>query len=418
MLTSSQNISNKFNNFCLYLLVIATLIGPMIYLGVASLYHFVVLGLFLIVLYKGINTADLKTDIMLFLTLWMAEALISVLWAPDKMLALQYVYYIFLIFATCILFHYMLNNDNLIAFAHFMVILLLVCNLIAFWEMSTGNHLVKGYLSSPIRLRLLKYIPGGFYRNPNDFATFIIQIVPFSFMGISSQKTGIRVISVFNLVASFFTICATQSRTQILIILAMCLMFVLIFHKKDLIKFGILIITVAVVLYLAYPEFNNLIDNALESVSGESLVSDVASEGGSLGIRINLLKNAGHILLDTFGFGVGAGCHRAVMGEYAAMYFNTGSVRVMHNLLGELFTDYGLIVGILFVLALIRSCCSMFRIYRSDRAYNVRLLAIMLASSLGMFILCGMSSSSILQLSSVWLTVCFSSAFIKKYKNT
>ena len=415
MIISIQNRNLKLNSICLYLLVVTTLIGPLVYIGFASLYHFFVLGMLFVVLLKGINTAMLKTDIMTFLSLWLVEALVSTVWAPDKGLALQYVYYILMIVGVCVLFHCLLTRDNLPKFMYFMVIVLFACNVIAIWEMTTGNHLVKGYLATPLRLRLLKYMPGGFYRNPNDFATYIIQIVPFSFVSINSSKRWIRTASAFNIVSSFFVICATQSRAQILLMLGMCLFFLFVSRKKSLLKYGFLACVFAVILYLVYPEFSNLIDEALQSISGESLAANAASEGGSLNIRINLLKNAGHILLDTFGFGIGAGCHRVVMAEYSAQYYNIGSIYVMHNLPAEIFVDYGILVGCLFIVTILRSCRRLIWIYKSEKDENVRLLAIMLAFFIGGFILCGMSSSSILQLTSVWTMFCFISAFMKLY---
>ena len=417
MIKFSQDQNVKLNNFCLYLMVITTMIGPMIYIGFASLYHFAVFAMLLMVLYKGIHTGNFKTTIMTFLLFWFVEAAVSVIWSPDKILTLQYVYYIFLILCVCILFHYFLNKQNLLKFSHFMVLILALCNLIAFWEINTGNHLVQDYLSTPLRLRLLKYVPGGFYKNPNDFATFIIQIIPFSFMCLSSPKRWIRAVSVFNLIASFVTVCAAQSRTQILLLLVMYIFFGLVLRKKILLKYSLLVCVAATVLYFIYPQFNDLIDGALESVAGKSLASNVSTAGGSLNTRVNLLRNAGYILLDSFGLGVGAGCHRVVMAEYSTMYFDTHGILVMHNLLGEIFVDYGFFVGIAFIIVIVTSCRKLYLVFKTEENYNIRLLAIMLSFSLGIFIFCGMSSSSILQLTSVWMTFCFTSAFINLYYN-
>lgn len=415
MIKFSQDQNVKLNNFCLYLMVITTMIGPMIYIGFASLYHFVVFAMLIVVLYKGINTGNFRTGIITFLFLWFVEAAVSVIWAPDKMIALQYVYYIFLILGICVLFHCFLSKENLMRFSHFMVFVLFACNLVAFWEINTGNHLVADYLSTPLRLRLLKYVPSGFYRNPNDFATFIIQSVPFSFMCLSSSKRIIRMMSMFNVLGSFITVCATQSRTQIILMLAMYIFVALVFKKRTVIKYSLVACLVAMVLYFIYPQFRGLIDEAMESVSSRSLASNMDAEGGSVNTRINLLKNAGYILLDTFGFGIGAGCHRAVMAEYSSTYFDSHGVLIMHNLLGEIFVDYGVVMGIAFIIAIVISCYRLVYIYRTVDDYNIRTLSIMLAFSLGVMILCGMSSSSILQLTSVWLTFCFTSAFIKLY---
>lgn len=416
MLISLQNRKEQLNNLWLYLLVITTLVGSAIYIGFASLYHFVIFVLLISVLLLGINTADFKTDIMKFLFLWLIEAVISLLWAPDKILALQYVYYIFLINGICVLFHCFLSKKNLLDFCHFMVCVLLLCNIIAFWEIQTGNHLVANYLSTPGRLRLLKYVPGGFYWNSNDFATFIIQIIPFSFAGVFSSKKSVRIVSTLNLAASFVTVCATQSRTQTILLLGMLLFYLFVIPKRKAFAYVALACVATTLLCLANPDMKELINNAVESVSGKALLSTERLEGTSIGIRINLLKNAGLILLDTFGFGIGAGCHRAVMAEYSAMHFNTSRVIVMHNLLGEIFVDYGLIVGVLFLGMIVVSCGKLFHIFKTTEKMQIRVLAIMLFCSLGTFILCGVSSSSVLQLSSVWLIFCFTSAFIKLYK--
>lgn len=416
MLISMQNINEKFNNFCLYLLVITTLIGPIIYLGFASLYHFVIMALFMLVIIKGINTLYFKTEIMLFLSIWFAEALISVLWAPDKMMALQYVYYIFLIFSVGILFHSFLYKGNLEAFSHFMVVILLVCNIIAIWEMNTGNHFYKDYLADPNTVHLYQYVPGGFYQNPNDFATFIIQVLPFSFMCISSKKIFIRVPALLNLVLSFVTICATGSRTQMIIVIMMFFFFILVHNKKALLKYILLFGAASVGLYFVYPEFRDVVNEALESLSGDSLLTSARTEGASLNIRLNLLKNGALMLYHTVGFGIGAGCHRSVMPTYSSEHFNTYKVIPMHNLLAEIFVDYGIFVGVLFLTALIVSCMNLYRIFKTNENREIRSLAIMLAFSTGMLILCGVSSSSILQLTSIWMTFCFISAFVKMYK--
>ena len=416
MINLSQRKYVNLNNFCLYIMVITTMLGPLVYLGVASLYHFVYVALVLLVAYKGINTRDYKTPIIMFLAVWLIESAVSVLWAPDKMLALQYVYYIFLILCSCILFHYFLFRENFEAFSHAMVLILLLCNLVAFWEVKTGNHLFPDYLSTPVRMRVLKYVPCAFFWNPNGLATYIIQIIPFSFVCINSPKRWVRIISWFNLIASFFSICAAQSRTQIILIIVMYLFFAIISRKKTIIKFGVFAIAVGMLLYFVYPDFNKLIDDAMKSVTGDSIVSSLNGEGESLNTRVNLMKNAGYILLDTFGFGIGAGCHRAVMAQYSALYFDTYGILVMHNLLGELLVDYGIVMAIAFLTTIVVSCRSLHRIYKSDAEENIRLFAVMLELSLALMIICGLSSSSLLQSTSMWFTFCFTSAFVNLYK--
>lgn len=401
----------------LIVVVATTLIGQMIYLGFASLYHFVIVGLFVLGLIKkryiNVNISQ-TTAIMRFFLLWTLEAICSVLWAPSKVLALQYVYYIFLMMAMCFLFHQYINKDSIKGFAVVMVVILFICNIISIWEVVTGNHLIKDYLSTPSRQRLLQYVPGTFYRNPNDFATFVVQSIPFSLYLAMSRKKFIRVVAIFNIVASFFSVIAAQSRTQIILLILIYICSAIFMDKKKLIGIAVFLFLGVLIIYNIYPDFEELIEEGVMSIGTETIVSS-AEEGGSLGTRIALFKNAAHILLDTMGFGAGAGCHRVMMTEYSARYNYTGGVLVMHNLLGELFVDYGIVIGIAFIVMLVSSIKKLFIIGRSVQEKQIRQFAFFLAISLGVFVICGMSSSSILQLTSLWITICFTSAFIKAY---
>lgn len=397
----------------IFFMVLSTIAGQLIYLRFFSLYHIVIISLFIMICIKtGVIFIGKKFSIMFFLAIWIFEAMISIIWAPDKWLALQYFYYVFLIAAMSIIFNNYIKKNNIENFAVFMVWILFLCNIIAMWETVTGNHLIPNYLSSPVRLRLLKYVPGTFFRNPNDFATFIIMIIPFSLA--MSQRKKIRIIAIFNIIGAFFSIFASQSRTQIIMLCIMYICFGLFFHKKRFFTFAAFFFAAIAVFYTIYPDFKNLIDIGLKSISTEEIIS--STQGGSLGVRIALLKNGLHILIDTFGFGIGAGCHRAVMAEYASRYFSTGNIVVMHNLVGEIFVDYGLIIGILFIVTIIWSIKKLILIYKINDNIIIRQLAIYFVILLVLFPICGISSSSILQLTSLWISLCFISVFIEIYE--
>jgi hypothetical protein len=186
--------------------------------------------------------------------------------------------------------------------------------------------------------------------------------------------------------------------------------------KRKLLGIFVVLLLGVVIIYNVYPAFKELVDEGLVSISAGEIASS-AEDGGSLGTRMALLKNAGYILLDTMGFGAGAGCHRVIMSEYAARYNNTGGTLVMHNLLGEIFVDYGIFIGIAFIITLVISIKKLFIIGRYAQEKKIRQFSFFLSLSLGVFVICGISSSSILQLTSLWMTICFASAFIKVYTN-
>ena len=85
----------------------------------------------------------------------------------------------------------------------------------------------------------------------------------------------------------------------------MCIFFVLVNRKVVIIKFVSFAALFAIILYFAYPEFKDLINDALKSITSASLSANAAEDGSSLSIRINLLKNAVYILRDSFCFGIG-----------------------------------------------------------------------------------------------------------------
>ena len=412
MRNQALSVRQKQNLFYLYLLVCATLVGGLIYIKFAALYHFVVVALLLVVLLRGFSIKCQKTDIMIFFLLWMGEALISVLWAPDRTLALQYVYYIFLLVAICFLFNAFLTKQAIKPFCNFMILLLFVCNWIAFWEILTGNHLVKDYLTDFDRARILQYVPGLFFWNPNDFATYIIQIIPFSLAGVFNEHKWLRMIAIVNIVMSLITVFATQSRTQIILLVIIYFCFFAISKKIKLIKLAVGALILVGLLVLIFPELRGMLLEAWHSISRDEIASS-ATNGGSLETRFRLLGNGLFILWDTFGFGIGAGCHRAVMGEYAVQHYATDGVTVMHNLLGEIFVDYGIFIGIVFMVVIAKAIVRLYKISKNTAVYETKMLSLLLAISLGLLIICGMSSSSILQLSSLWVTVCFISAFMK-----
>ena len=409
----NTNIGQHTAFFCI--LIVSTLLGPLVYLEVASLYHFVIMGLGVLLLCKGFSIEDYDLTIMKFLGIWLLEALFSCFWAPDKPIALRHVYYIFLIFGVCLLICTYITKENLITCFRVLIFILLICNIIAIWETISGHHLQKDYLDSALRLRLLEFMPGTFYRNPNDSATNMIQLLPFSFAGIFDKKSYIRIISIINLILSFYSVCAAQSRTQVIIIIMMFIFFSLLMKKGALL--GILVGAAALLLVfsLIFPDLGVIVTDAIESIATDEIQN--SAEVGSLHTRTNLFRNGIFMLIDYFGLGVGAGCHRALMPAYAAEHYYTGGITVMHNLFGEILVDYGIFIAIAFIITIIVTCSNLLKIYRKGESMEMKIASLMLFFSTATFILCGVSSSSILQLTSLWMTFGIVAAIIKINKD-
>ena len=408
------NFNKKLSNVYLYALIaVTTLMGPLLYIKVISLYHLIILGLSAVLLVKGLKLPELNTTVVKFAAFWALEALISCIWAPDTAKALTYSYYVFLILALALLTQTYLNKDNIIYIFRVFVIVLFVCNIIAIWETFSGNHIIKDYLDTPDRFRLLQFVPGVSFRNPNDFATYIVQIIPFTFACIYDENKIFKVIAFANLLLSLFTVFASQSRTQTIIIMVMYIFFMIFSKKSSVVKIILAFIAVLFVLSLVVPAISDVINSAFESISEKEIQESII--GGSMNTRFQLLYNGIYMLVNTFGFGVGAGCHRVLMPQYSLQYYYTKEIYVMHNLLAEIFVDYGLIIGITFVIVLVRLCVKLFSVFKKNDNMMVKTASIMLFFSMATFVICGISSSSILQLTSLWTGFCMAGAMINLY---
>lgn len=399
----------------LAVLIVATLMGSIVYLGVASLFHFVIFALLMLVVFRdGFSVVCYDTPILIFLGAWFLVALVSNVWAPSKETSLRYTYYIFLILIMGYIVTALLKREILLKLICLMVVILLMLNLIAIWETITGLHLNPDYLVGSNRARVFEFVPATFFNNPNDFATYVIQILPFSFAGIYGKNKCIKIVSVANLPLSALSIFAAQARTQMIVLALTCIIFFLFaLPKKNLLKLVVGIILAVVLLQHFFPEAKDLFQAGLDSMTQDEL--QYSASAGSLATRFALLKNALMILINTFGFGIGAGCHRTVMAEYSAHYFNTHGVTVMHNIVGEIFADYGLIIGVMFLVMIIRSFAKLIEIRREIENRQEKVLITMLASTLITFIIAGVSSSSLIQITSLWIVLCFISGILKIY---
>lgn len=409
-----KNNYNKLHLSLIVLMIVTILLGSWLYIGLASLYHFVVLLTLLFVLQKdnySLKVAN-SNKMLVFTIIWLVEALISCIWAADKDIAIKYTYNIFLIFLYSYTMHRLFKISMLDFLISFMVVVLFVLNTIALWESTTGNHLVANFLYSQGRTRKMMYTPGCFFLNPNDLAFYIFEILPFSFSGVFGNNKLLKVLALINIPFSILTVFLTQSRT-IVIVLFFTLFFYLFFALK---KRTALIISFALCLcgygfLLVYPNFLNLLTDGIESVTGNVIMED-----NSLGVRFSLFANGVNMLIDYFGLGVGAGCHRVLMPDYSNLYYDTGKIAVMHNLFGEIFVDYGILIGFLFVGTIWIIIKRLYYMQRFEPIMKKRVLFMMLAVNAGTLFLCGISSSSVIQIPSIWTTLCLTGACISHYK--
>lgn len=415
------------------IVTVSVLASSLIYLKFFSLYHLLIaatLAWYLVRRSKNkfIDAAILNQNfhdgktykfydkISLFLLVWVLYALLTVLWSPNKTLSLQYVYYIFLIFGFVIICRCELTTRNKWEnFVLFLVFLTLALNLIGIWEMQTGNHIVPNYLDSADRIRLLKYMPGGPFRNPNDFATCLAMLTPYSLLAFTVvNNKAIKLVCLVNMILVMVVISGTSSRANLIALVLLYTLFALSSVKK---RKGMLIsiILLGTALFLIintyiYP-IGEVISKSFSTIELDSLLNSADEAGTSTSIRINLMLNALLMVRDSFGFGVGAACHRVLMQMYSVAYYNTGATLVAHNLFIEILADYGILIFSASIVMFVSIFYRLNKIKKSTEYFDQRYSASMLIIINIIFLISSLSSSSIIQLTSLWINFGITSAF-------
>lgn len=406
----------NFKNLFVYITIVSTILSSVLYVGVASLYHFCIAIAFIIAWnHKNSRLENIcKTNEMLqFMLIWFVYSIFSLIWAPDKKLCIQYIYYILLIFLYfCVMIDHIDEREKIYKMVHFFIILSVVATTIGLWEASTGKHLLKDYIDTEGRLKL-QYMPGFTYRNPNDFAMFLLQMFPFILYGMIYEKRLLfKIMSIYSVLTTFICVAACQSRTILIVILIFSLVTVLKMFQDKWGRILFAIIAIAIVLS-SVPQFSPWFKDALVDLDAKNLQTSISTEGNSGLVRINLAKNGVLMCLQTVGLGVGAGCHRVVMNEYSKNFYNVGHVSVAHNFLIELLADYGIFVFIFFFLSMFYFIRKLKYLQNNLKNCNDRNLAFFLKWSVLLFPIGAISSSSMMQLTSLWGTIGFAIAFIE-----
>lgn len=371
-----------------------------------------------------LNIKNIKYELIFYL-FWVLYAIISLQWALSKADAIRHIIFLFFGFSL-ILFSvkYITNISLLKKFYNIWFFAYIIMILIGYWEHLTGNHLsvsvynhdnlAENYSSTKI-IRVL-FCPTGVFRNPNDYATFLVFSIPFSLGFLKySKKYLLRILSLFSIISSIYFLIITSSRANIIAFLVEISFFLLVLSdlKQKIKIFSIVLVILSAVISL-FPEF--ITTHITDIVYNFSLLSKFFDDNslGSSGIRRNLIKNCLDFVHRTWGFGVGAGNAEYWIANFSN--FNTNGILNPHNWWIEIMTNYGIFifVGYFFCYFII-----FYNIYinrkKSDNKNICRISDALLTSLIG-FPIASVSSSSIISFKPQWLLFAFAIAFINVQK--
>lgn len=269
--------------------------------------------------------------------------LFSFMWTPDKEEAIkQLVYYPvhFLLFLEIITFAITAQNP-LKAITRGWLFSVLVCSIVAFWEITSGNHLSVAKEQGDAMntgAEILEHMTASVtFNNYNSFVTYLCFCFPWIFYILISVNKSfvVKLLSIIALISSVLIIVLNASRGGVLSIFIMLIVY-FILSKKSFFKNVITMISILLISYI--------IINYGESIT--AVIAARVEDGGMFEdeSRAIIWHNSLLAFSDTWGIGVGIGGLRAAIEPYAQ-----GGITAAHNLFLEILVQYGIIITLVFI---------------------------------------------------------------------
>lgn len=238
-------------------------------------------------------------------------------------------------------------------------------------------------------------IPISIYANTNDYATMLVLGIFILYIVYSNSSSKLVKISTLCVIfSSILLLLRTNSRANILGLLAGTTVFAFLkFFKKITVKK--MLIATSIPIFV----FNPITLNKILTVCSRKLRFNF--DKGSDFIRLNLIKNGLLFLINTFGFGVGAGNIEYWMEKYKLFY--TGRIVNMHNWWMEILVSYGIIVFVFYVWIYLKMYKILYASYIKTDDMFIRNSSLGFISIMTAFIISSVSSSSILGSAWIWI---------------
>ena len=266
--------------------------------------------------------------------------LLSFFWTPDREAAVkQLVYYPvhFMLFLELIVFSKNATHP-LKSISRGWLVSVLLCSAVAYWEITTGNHLDIAYQHDDTfytGTEILQHMSASVtFFNYNSYVTFLCFSFPWIFFILLDKNRSFieKSISFLALVATVLTIVINASRGGVLTVAVMLFIYILFSKKFQWESIMLILGIIAVGYYMV---------NSGDFVTAV-LAARLSNEGmGAEESRFYIWSNVLSMFANTGGFGVGVG------GLHAAMRQNTySSITASHNMFLEILSQYGVVITI------------------------------------------------------------------------
>lgn len=296
---------------------------------------------------------------------WLAVAVVGLIWAPDKGVAVTYVVYmivrltLIVLTAACIV----RQHDGRLAIAiGYLGMAVVAVNVgIATWEHFTRSHL---HLSATLNMAPHKQDwPTGFLTNPNDLCLLLALYLPFITALPRRHRSALtEALAISALVVVTWVATAGQSRAVVVLLLCQLVWLVTVGMRNKLIAAAGAVVVVAILIPFVpeqwpwfvvqpsepSPEASEAVPSPLPVATPEvrraqtlrevvkAVSTEFSFEGRSGSERLQLLQIGGRLLLDSRGLGVGPG-----NSAYLIRQVKREGRTDLHNWWMELLVDYG-----------------------------------------------------------------------------
>jgi len=352
-----------------------------------------------------------------FLVIWLVYAVLSLAWAADKVEAVREI--IFLFMGVSVIFFvvfYFSNLKNLKRLYNLWLLILLLLICVGLWEHITGNHLSVSVLTdAPERFR---FAPTGVFNNQNGYATYLALSIPFVLTFIRYNGRLIKpLLGMAILTLSLYLLIITFSRANYLaIILGVAFWFLFLLKVKTKIKVLALTGLAALLLLVAFPGWTQDVFGTVNVQLGEVATRIVAApETSSIAIRFNLIKNSLIFLVNSGGFGVGAGNVEYYMANFQV--YDTHGILNVHNWWAEILANYGVFVFAGYVLFYLGLLTKLYKVCGKLKNTTEKMLCEALLVGLVVFPFSSISASSIMALTTQWIFFAFALGFLNYYRS-
>lgn len=414
-----------FQQIVLYLTIISAFTGTLgVSVSVKSIhlfpYRFLLIFMFL--LFVGVifmNNGRLKLShikvklYLQFLALWLFYAFLSMTWASAKGYALKNIIFLFMgISIVFFLVHYFRDLKHLKWLYWLWLLIFIALITVGVWEVTTGNHLYVSGIYGEIRPKF-RFAPTTVFQNQNDFAGYIALTLPMVLAWIRyCPKLIGRALGVIISIVGLWLLILTSSRSCYIAVLS-GLIFWFLFLLRWNIKIKALALTVFVwvLLVLTFPIRTQDILKKMETQTDSLAPIVLQNEDiGSLGIRINLIKNALYFTIKSAGFGVGAGNVEYYMAN--SNIYPVGKITNVHNWWVEILTNYGIFFFVGYLIFYFSLIYELWKVHKKSSNRTEKMLCEGLLVGLICFFMSSISSSSIIAFNPQWMFFGFALAFL------